>query len=681
MERQGMLSDEQFFRALRQQRLNGATDALDRPAFFFDPTEREKVRRHWMARWGQRLGGIIGQADKICDHYVTVLGFGQISLGREIDWHKDYISGARWEKKYYLDLDVLDLGRASDVKVSWEISRFHHMIPLGLAYFLTEEERYAKEFTEQVEDWIKENPPGIGVNWTCAMEVAIRAINWTWAYFLFNCMQQMIPVFKKDFLKSLLHHGRHVYQNLEFGKKSGNHLLTNGLGLLYLGILFPEFTESKKWLRKALAILWVEMGRQVYADGVHYEGAVGYHGLILEIYLQALILCRLNKIPVPLNVSRKFEQMLHFTVSYTKPGGGFPQIGDFDGGRVLPIEALAESHADLIHVAETLFPGEEKDTAARSYETGFWLTGAFGRGRQVNSALINGPMEAVSKRGSHLFPEGGFLVMRNDDFHLVLNLGDPGGRASGCHLHNDLLSFELSIGNRDLIVDSGTYAYTSSRSWRAYFRNLAAHNVLVPEGAEEFSSFSLEEPFPLDKDKRFLVRTRRWICDDGFDLFEGEHSLFDGIGIVHSRLLFFDKIEGTWVLEDQLIGEGKKGCRIYFHLAPILAEVHSLGELGPRDSLVLTDHKQGWNLALLVSGEDRDAGVTVTVEEAWYSANYGKKERNKVVVFGLTGELPYKSRIFLIPFEKDFEESVSLVLEKRKRTRSRLKMALESGGI
>ena len=42
MERQGMLSDEQFFRALRQQRLNGATDALDRPAFFLTPLKEKR---------------------------------------------------------------------------------------------------------------------------------------------------------------------------------------------------------------------------------------------------------------------------------------------------------------------------------------------------------------------------------------------------------------------------------------------------------------------------------------------------------------------------------------------------------------------------------------------------------------------------------------------------------------
>ncbi|MCA1681244.1 MAG: heparinase II/III-family protein, partial [Actinobacteria bacterium] len=47
----------------------------------------------------------------------------------------------------------------------------------------------------------------------------------------------------------------------------------------------------------------------------------------------------------------------------------------------------------------------------------------------------------------------------------------------------DVLSYELSCPAA-LVVDSGTYAYTSDIEARLYLRSTAAHNSLVVDGAE-----------------------------------------------------------------------------------------------------------------------------------------------------------------------------------------------------
>jgi hypothetical protein len=65
----------------------------------------------------------------------------------------------------------------SDVRVLWELNRLGHFLTLADAYSLTDDERYAAEFFAQLQSWIEQNPYGRGPNWTCAMEVALRAMN------------------------------------------------------------------------------------------------------------------------------------------------------------------------------------------------------------------------------------------------------------------------------------------------------------------------------------------------------------------------------------------------------------------------------------------------------------------------------------------------------------------------
>lgn len=68
---------------------------------------------------------------------------------------------------------------------------------LGKAYWITQNHQYVEEFINQVEDWIESNPVEMSVNWTCSMEVAIRAINWMSAYMFF----EKSPLITKEFKK------------------------------------------------------------------------------------------------------------------------------------------------------------------------------------------------------------------------------------------------------------------------------------------------------------------------------------------------------------------------------------------------------------------------------------------------------------------------------------------------
>ncbi|GAJ15349.1 unnamed protein product, partial [marine sediment metagenome] len=191
---------------------------------------------------------ITAEADKICEHIFDFLGSGPVEVyygmkakGFEghcydtqiyrgeltlirhsqftihkyqpIDWHIDFKSGYRWNpKRYYEDIRYgHKLG--VDVKVPWELSRFQHLITLGEAYFLSRDEKYVKEFVNEITDWIENNPPEFGVNWNCTMDVAIRVCNWLLAWDFLKGASLISNEFIIKFFKSLFQQGRHIRNN------------------------------------------------------------------------------------------------------------------------------------------------------------------------------------------------------------------------------------------------------------------------------------------------------------------------------------------------------------------------------------------------------------------------------------------------------------------------------------
>ena len=59
---------------------------------------------------------------------LDLLGTGMLPLGRPADWHTDIRSGTTWPPAWWRTLDYAQLGRPSDVKVPWEISRLQWLL-------------------------------------------------------------------------------------------------------------------------------------------------------------------------------------------------------------------------------------------------------------------------------------------------------------------------------------------------------------------------------------------------------------------------------------------------------------------------------------------------------------------------------------------------------------------------
>jgi hypothetical protein len=226
------------------------------PKFFLDSNPELAQNKAFTKTYRSEM---LAEADKIIKHRFRILG-REMCFDSDIDWHLDPQSGHRWPLRYFKRLlPVFNTDDSTDAKFPFELSRFTHLATLGIAFRISEDRKYAQEFIEEVNAWVDSNPYPRGVNWTCAMDVAIRLCNLITGFYLFKDSPEISDDFLKKYIKSLYQHGRYIVRNLEWG---GNHYLSDIVGLLYCGVCFPELKEAEGWKRLAIREMVQEMEKQ-----------------------------------------------------------------------------------------------------------------------------------------------------------------------------------------------------------------------------------------------------------------------------------------------------------------------------------------------------------------------------------------------------------------------------------
>jgi uncharacterized heparinase superfamily protein len=604
-------------------------DALARSGtFFLQPEDREA----WTAALDRRFPAartrVLAAADAAVRHEFDLLGSGPTALGERLPWHSDFKVGREWPLRYAADIEYLELDRASDVKVPWELSRFQHATALGQAFWLTGDDRYPREFVAQIDDWIARNPFAVGVNWACAMDVALRAVSWIWG---FHFMAASAPcsdeAFRRRFLRALYMHGAFIVRNLEKGDVNGNHYLSDAVGLVFLGTFFRHTDDGARWRALGREIVVDEIDRQVSPDGVDFEASTPYHRLVLELFLTAYLLLERCGDTVPAPCWTRLAAMLDFVAAYTKPNGLAPLIGDADDGRVQKLGGQPlNDHRYLLSTGAVRFCRSDfKTTAAIFWEESFWLLGP--AAAVAFDALPATPTVARSAA----FPEGGVFVLRGDAAHLVVDCGEVGMRGRGGHGHNDILGFELFLNGRNFITDCGAFVYTPSPEWRNRFRATASHNTIQVDDEELNRFVGATALWQLADDARPIGT--RFHVDAAGAWWRGAHTGYDRLEnpVRPSRAIFVDRTRPIAALVDRVDGAGVHRLAWRFHLDPgcRVAEQTADGSIAiEHDGLI------SWFLPGL------GAPARPRIDASWVSAAYGVKTETRVIVVETTASVP-----------------------------------------
>jgi hypothetical protein len=595
---------------------------------------------------------LIESARKIVHaHRWLLLGFGEKEFGDPINWHRDPLSGRIWPLDYHADIPLWH-SDGSDIRVLWELNRLGHLITLGRAYALTSDEALATEFFAQLKSWQEQNPIGRGANWSCAMEVALRAMNLLAAFSLFRGS----PALNEERLLMLLamfeQHGTHIRRNLEFSYIStSNHYLSDVAGLLWLGIMLPELTLAEEWRTWALSELLREMDKQILADGADHEGSTGYHRFVLELLLYSLVLCRANGIPIADKYWRRLQLMLEYVLAYLRPEGLAPLIGDTDGGQVLPIvNREANDHAYLLALGAVLIKDRRfKLTEVAPPQELLWILGETGL-RDYD--LIPDVSPGLQ---SQEFPDAGTFVLRDKDLFLLFNVNGARKGRPASHRHNDVLSVEISAAGRAFIVDPGTYVYTADLHERHRFRSTAYHSTVQIDEAEQQTIY---EAAPFVSGQEATARVLVWETTAERDHVVAEHNGYARLAepVIHRRAITFDKINRWWLIEDELIGSGEHQVATRFHFPSGL----DITAFEPNGVLV-RDQQRGDSL--LVRSLDLDQPAEL--EAQFTSMHYGSKEPSFTACWTTVAQVPCKLRWAIVPIGADEDGNERLrVLQK-----------------
>lgn len=557
-----------------------------------------------------------------------------------IDWHCDFKTGYRWDDQLlYLDVPLSPVNGV-DIKIPREMSRFQFIGEM----FFADKEVTANEFFLQLIDWITANPIRRGVNWACTMDVAIRAVNWIWGIRFFEDELSRYPKIEMAIYKSLIEHGRHIYDNLEYYEEcTGNHYLSNIAGLIYISARLPHYKDSDEWLLFGIQELISEIKRQVYSDGYSHEASTHYHRLVTEIFLSTSIL--VERIPVkrrqklleakitnkrkkpplrsayenninlessgiilPSDFYKTLSLMVEFTAALTKPNGLVPQIGDNDSARLhklLPSNDIHISdHSHILALGGELFNDDflRKKGITSSFEADL-IAGDFLK-KGINLSWI-------SRKNKKFFNKAGIGVLNNDIAWLCVSCGSNGQNQRGGHGHNDKNSFELNIEGHDYILDGGCPFYTSNPNMRNEYRSTFAHSTLsVSQKEQDEWKPGVAGLFILDEKSNPKLTIR----SDG--RIEGVHN---GYGRKHVRTfnLCAKKLEIT---DYCAVKEYKY---LSFNLSPKVS-VKDISKIN-EDVNVILDHQNGRKIFIKINGV-KDPQVI----DGYYSEGFGCPIDNKM---------------------------------------------------
>jgi len=556
----------------------------------FHPSLRGPLRTRVLAAYPGAAHDARRRGDRLVSGEYDLLGYEGLRFDRHggaIDWHLDPVSRRRAPKRFWADVPYLDPA-SGDHKVIWELNRHQHWLALGRAWWLTGDPRYRNRVIGEATSWMAANPPLMGINWASALELALRAITWTWAMELFadGEVSGEAP-WLVDMLLGLDVQLRQIERNLSWYFSPNTHLLGEALALYVCGRTWPELADGDRRAQVGCDILVDEIDRQVLADGFHAERSTHYHRYAVDFYLLALAAARATHderrsaafADVAARMAAALRQM-------TDTAGHVPLIGDDDGGELFPIDRHAPDDVrPTLAWAAALLNRPELEIGPVP-ESALWLTAA-----QQAERVLAPPSRQLADLESTVLAASGYHVSRRDGSLLVFDAGAHGFMNAG-HAHADALAVTLHAGACPLLVDPGTGTYTMDPGLRDRLRSTALHNGVTVDGRSQAVPAG-----PFHWTSAAGAHVERAVVGARFDLFHGSTAAFAPVR--HERLVFATGAH-TWIVADHLAGPGRHRASVHWHIHPEWA--------------VAADDRGGWTLTHHGGAEARLSTPDATVD-------------------------------------------------------------------
>ncbi len=366
-------------------------------------------------------------------------------------------------------------------------------------------------------DWVDAVEPSLGPGWD-PYPISLRTREW--CEWLASRWGSLPEDDRHTLVTSLAEQAQVLRQRVE-NHLQGNHLLENAISLCWLG-LRVEGPGMAGALGDGIALLEREVASQVLSDGVHEERSPSYQARICEALL------RLAEVGKALGgeAGARVERC----------------AGEAGRRRVGALSRLTHSDGEVALLNDS---GIGWAATARQLAARFDLP------------------DAGAPDGFWALESAGFAGVDRQGFSLVVDGGPIGPDHQPGHGHADTLTFELSVGGRRLITDTGVFTYEPGDQ-RLADRGTAAHNTVQLDDRDQcelWSAFRCGR-----RPKVGPIEVRR--TDGGGVVIRGEYRApLGALGWYgHSRR--FEVAQGHVLIRDDVRAPGDHRATLRLHLAP-----------------------------------------------------------------------------------------------------------------
>jgi uncharacterized heparinase superfamily protein len=447
-----------------------------------------------------------------------------------------------------------------------------------LHYFdwLRQRELSTNRGLEHIHSWISDHRDGTGWHpYPCSR----RIVNWIGFLLERGVMDERIH-------RSLVVQLHHLWHGVEWDLMS-NHLIANLKAILF-GVRFFRGPFAWAMTAKTGEILREQLARQILSDGGYEERAPMYQAQVLEDLLD--LISFLDPFdPLVFTIRDAAERLLTHLASILHPDGRLPLLGDSADGMV-------PSPGELIEHAAAL--GLRPSSKAEA--------------------------ELVS------LSESGYLRARRGRWCLVARTGAIGPDHQMGHAHADSCTFELSLGGRSVVADTGCGHYDRGAE-RDLMRSTAAHSTLEIDGlssSEVWASHRVgRRAKPLQPEVQEMGDLVTATCGH-----TGYRHLMGGP--VHLRT--FSLSSRRLRIEDRVEGWGSHRLCWRLHLAPGL-------KVSPISQDRVEVELEGGEKLLVRSS----VTLPIEIKESPFFPRFGASERRPCLEVSITTELPVRGEMQL----------------------------------
>lgn len=337
----------------------------------------------------------------------------------------------------------------------------------------------------------------------------------------------------------------YLYDNVEYNIMA-NHLIANAKALIFAGVYFSS-RDSQNWLKRGLAILDKELSEQILNDGAHYERSPMYHSIILEDFIDLILILTAvsnskdHDLGISANRREQFVNRLRkvatnmcmWLKSVTHPDGQLAFFNDCAHGIAQSPEALLE------------------------YTSKALLT---------DSADAKNDISKTGKSISTMESKSGLLRSIKGPFTLFTNTAPIEPKYQPSHAHADTLSFELSVRDERILVNSGTSTYAEGEL-RQFQRSTKAHNTVEIDGT---NSSDVWKSFRVARKARIAEATSYEHSE--FCTVTGTHLGYKTLlgGTLHKRE--WQLSESSLTITDEFPGSFRT-AKLFFYLHPCITHI------------------------------------------------------------------------------------------------------------